>query len=63
MIVELTPEERDILLRMIIEEMSDTRSEYRRTHTPEFRENLQTEREILEVLYHRLSMAGEAAVS
>jgi hypothetical protein len=52
--ITLTANERDLLVRLLDRELGDTRSEFRRTHTPEFREDVEREEKLLRQLLDKL---------
>ena len=54
MLVELNSEERDELIGLVENYLSDTRVEVRRTHTTEFRHTLKHEQDVLERLLDKL---------
>ena len=53
--ITLTPNERDLVVRLLDRELGDTRSEFRRTHfSPEFREDVKREEKLLRELLEKL---------
>lgn len=60
--LDLTAEERDELMRLVDNSLSETRVEVRRTRTPDFRDQLQREEELLRRLHDKLErMTGQAS--
>ena len=51
---EIDAQERELLLRLVEQALSDTRVEIRRTSTPEFHDRLQAEERVLASLLRRL---------
>jgi hypothetical protein len=62
MVLDLNEEERDQLLRLLERELEETRSEFRRTDNPEWRDSIDEEKGVLSSLYKRLKMADEAVI-
>jgi hypothetical protein len=55
--ITLTPNERDLVVRLLDRELGDTRSEFRRTHySPEFRDDVEREEKLLRELLVKLRM-------
>ena len=53
--VNLTPNERDLVVRLLDRELADTRSEFRRTDSsPDFREDVEREEKLLRELLDKL---------
>lgn len=53
----LTPNERDLVVRLLDRELADTRSEFRRTDSsPEFREDVGREEKLLRELLDKLRL-------
>jgi hypothetical protein len=52
--LELAPEDRDLLIRVLETVIGDTRSEVRRTRAPEFHDSLLAEESRLKTLVARL---------
>lgn len=52
--ISLTPNERDLMFRLLDRELGDTRSEVHHTHTPGFREDVQREEQLLRNLLAKL---------
>ncbi len=55
MILELTPQERDMLVEMIAREISDLGSEIHHTDSRDYREDLKARRKLLQDLLDRMS--------
>jgi len=60
MIIELTSEERDELLRLVDNYFQETRVEVRHTQNREFRDQLHYEEAILRGLHEKLMNGGES---
>jgi hypothetical protein len=58
--VEISAEERELLIRLVERALSDTRVEVRRTKTPEFHDRLQVEEQQLSALLVRLRTGAGA---
>ena len=56
--VEISAEERELLIHLVERALSDTRVEVRRTKTPEFHDRLQAEERQLGALLARLRAAA-----
>jgi hypothetical protein len=56
--VNLTADERDLIIRLLDRELSDTRAEFRRTHTPDFREDVEREEKLLREVLDKLRVAA-----
>ena len=56
--VEISAEDRELLVRLVEHSLSDTRVEVRRTTTPDFRDRLQAEERHLATLLDRLRAAA-----
>lgn len=56
--IELSSEERDEILKLLENDLADTKIELRRTRNPEWREKLQQEEDMLISLVERLKQVA-----
>ena len=52
--IRLTANERDLIIALLDRELGDTRTELRRTDTPDFREDVEREEKLLRELLNKL---------